>query len=220
MNILFLNSKLKVLIRRLVGNLAFSSKNYWEKRYKGMGTSGAGSYGRLAQFKSEVINNFILEHDVHTVLEFGCGDGNQLLLANYPSYRGVDVSRTAIELCRNKFSSDLKKQFCLLSDYKLVLADLTLSLDVIYHLVEDRIYLEHMHYLFDSSNKYVIIYSSNHDDLNYDGTHERHRNLTRWVEQYRRDFKLTNIIKNRYPFSDKNPNDTSHADFYFFERAT
>ena len=54
--------------------------SYWENRYKNNGNSGAGSYGRLAEFKADVINNFIAENKITSVIEFGCGDGNQLSL--------------------------------------------------------------------------------------------------------------------------------------------
>ena len=37
-------------------------------------------------------------------------------------------------------------------------AELALSLDVIYHLVEDTVYESYMGQLFDSATKYVIVY--------------------------------------------------------------
>ena len=41
-------------------SLAFpGSASYWELRYRNGGTSGAGSYGRLAEFKAEVLNEFV-----------------------------------------------------------------------------------------------------------------------------------------------------------------
>src|SRR5262245_42492336 len=81
------------LVDRL-GNLLTpfpGSARYWQFRYKEGGSSGAGSYGRLAQFKSEVLNKLVAHQDVKTVVEFGCGDGNQLLTARYPQYIGLDV---------------------------------------------------------------------------------------------------------------------------------
>ena len=33
------------------------SEKYWEKRYIAGGNSGAGSYGKLAEFKAEVLND-------------------------------------------------------------------------------------------------------------------------------------------------------------------
>ncbi|MBI9084342.1 MAG: hypothetical protein JEZ11_12140 [Desulfobacterales bacterium] len=72
---------------------------YWERRYAQGGTSGAGSYGRLAEFKAEVLNTFVEERGVQNIIEFGCGDGNQLSLAKYPSYVGLDASKTAVTQC-------------------------------------------------------------------------------------------------------------------------
>ena len=43
------------------------------------------------------------------MVEFGCGDGNQLSLAQYPRYVGLDVSRTAIGLCQRRFAKDPAK---------------------------------------------------------------------------------------------------------------
>ena len=75
------------------------SQPYWERRYARGGDSGAGSYGRLAIFKAEFVNSFVRDHGIRSVIEFGCGDGNQLSLAEYPSYFGLDVSRSAVEAC-------------------------------------------------------------------------------------------------------------------------
>lgn len=45
------------------------------------------------------------------MIEFGCGDGNQLSLLQVPGYTGVDVSRSAVEKCRSKFKDDSTKKF-------------------------------------------------------------------------------------------------------------
>ena len=46
------------------------SKNYWEQRYAGRGTSGAGSYGKLAEFKAEIINSFIKNNKISIIKVF------------------------------------------------------------------------------------------------------------------------------------------------------
>ena len=61
------------------------SAQYWETRYRTGGDSGAGSYGRLAKFKAESINGFVRENGIHSVIEWGCGDGSQLSLAGIPT---------------------------------------------------------------------------------------------------------------------------------------
>jgi hypothetical protein len=64
-----------------------SSADYWERRYQKGGTSGAGSYNHLAEFKAEFLNAFVAEHHVASVIEFGSGDGAQLRLATTYGFR-------------------------------------------------------------------------------------------------------------------------------------
>lgn len=194
------------------------SENYWIRRYNKGRNSGSGSYGKLAEFKAEIINGFVQENDIATIIEYGCGDGNQLQLADYPSYLGFDVSAKAIELCLEAHGEDTSKSFQLMVDYKDERAELTLSLDVIYHLVEDEVFSLYMQRLFDSAEKYVIIYSSNFKD-DYEGCaqHVRHRNFTTWVENKRSNWKLQKMIKNRYPYAGDDT-EGSFADFYIYTK--
>src|SRR5262245_41742960 len=99
----------RLLARRKNMKLFASSAGNWEKRYAHGRNSGVGSYGFLAEFKAEVLNRFVAAHQVQTVIEFGCGDGNQLTLAEYPTYLGFDVSRTAISQCQTLFKADGNK---------------------------------------------------------------------------------------------------------------
>lgn len=194
------------------------SKNYWENRYQAARNSGPGSYGRLAEFKAEVLNRFVAENNISEVIELGCGDGNQLALAKYPRYKGFDVAKTAITICKEKFKDDPSKEFYLL-DNKLqqtAKAPLTLSLDVLYHLIEDAVFNAYMHDLFSRSSKYVIIYSSNYND--HFAPHVKCRKFTDWIEANISDtWKLVEVIKNKYPFDANNPDNTSMADFYIYQ---
>lgn len=193
-----------------------TTAQYWEDRYRSGGNSGAGSYNRLAQFKSEVLNDFVQRNHVASVIEFGCGDGAQLGLAEYPSYVGVDVSKSAISMCRQRYGADPNKIFFsaknLPSDTR---ADLALSLDVIYHLVEDGVFDTYMRRLFEAATRFVIIYSSN-EDQPWTGKHVRHRNFSDWIERHSPNWILVEVIRNKYPFDPSHPDDTSFADFYIF----
>jgi hypothetical protein len=194
------------------------SVKYWEARYSNGGTSGDGSYGKLAEFKAEVINDFVANHGVETVIEFGCGDGNQLSLVRYPSYLGFDISETAIRMCKKQFAYN-NKAFKLMSEYSGETADLTLSLDVIYHLVEDKIFEDYMIKLFRASTKYIIIYSSDSDDNSrYDGNYIKHRKFSRWVQDSLPEWKLIQHIPNKYPYrNDKTGG--SFADFFIYKKS-
>lgn len=200
------------------------SREFWETRYSLGGNSGQGSYGKFAEFKAEVLNNFVKEKAILSVIEFGCGDGNQLSLAQYPQYIGLDVSPTAISLCLKKFTQDKSKSFylyrpsCFVDYQKLFQADLGLSLDVIYHLVEDDVYHAYMDHLFSASRKFVIIYSS---DRNQAGgahaRHVRHRNFSARVKERFPAWKLVEQIKNPYP-GKGDFGQGSFADFFIFEK--
>lgn len=200
--------------------LPFDSGKYWEERYGGGGCSGAGSYNRLAEFKAEILNKFVKEKGIKKVIEWGCGDGNQLKLAEYPEYIGFDVSKEAVKICSEKFSKDVTKEFVwcggesFKSEQK---GDLAISLDVIYHLVEDDVYEQYMERLFLSSQKYICIYSSNFEERS--AVHVRNRKFTDWIEAHiSRVWKLLKIVRNRYPYSEDNLDETSWSDFYFYER--
>lgn len=194
---------------------------YWEQRYASGDTSGAGSYDKLAEFKAKVINEFLKEHsEVQLCYEWGCGDGNQLSYIAYPSYAGADVSATAIEHCRKKYSADSTKKFYTVEELEKESrknpCDLSISLDVLFHLVEDDVYDAYLQRLFAAAKKYVIIYSSNQEKQQY--IHVKHRMFTKDVEEKFPDFKLIKKIDNEYPFSWENPDTTSLCDFYFYER--
>lgn len=194
-----------------------TSHQYWENRYRFGGNSGAGSYNRLAEYKGSVINDFIVENNVESVIELGCGDGNQLGNFKVKNYVGFDVSKTAIHQCRKIYKNDASKQFYLMESLGDIKADLVLSLDVIYHLVEDDVFVDYMEKLFSASNKYVIIYSSNTDKNFETAPHVKHRKFTTWIEQHT-SFHLMRHIPNKYPFDKEKKGETTFADFYFFER--
>jgi hypothetical protein len=198
----------------------FNSANYWESRYLDGRDSGAGSYNRLSVFKAEIVNRFVNEHDVQSVIEFGCGDGSQLRLANYPTYIGVDVSPTVLSATRQAFADDTSKSFVHLDDVGPEhRSDLSMSLDVIYHLVEEGVFERYMGLLFDSTCRYVIVYSSN-EDRQSDSVHVRHRRFTDWISRRRPEFSQVGFVKNAYPEDVKDIDNTSFADFYIFERVS
>ena len=200
---------------------SFNSGEYWENRYKVGKTSGAGSYNALAEFKAEIINKFISDNGIIRVVEWGCGDGNQLSYMDFADYLGLDVSPEAIGICRKKFADDGSKRFSLIDENFRIGRefDLALSLDVIFHLVEDAVFEKYMLDLFSSSNKYVCVYSSDSETppkLSVPVKHVKHRKFTKFIEENIADFTLVENIKNRYPFNAINQKRTSFADFYFY----
>lgn len=196
-----------------------SSADYWERRYHSGGNSGAGSFNNLARFKASVVNEFVKEHDIDSVIEHGCGDGNQLKLLQISDYTGVDISREAIKRCQECYAGDSTKRFLTSEQFHGQCADAALSMDVVYHLTEDEVFEKYMHALFDSARHFVIIYSSNKDEQDdFQPKHVRHRKFTSWVAQNRKDWSLIKTVRNAYPYTGDDTR-SSFADFYFFGRA-
>lgn len=195
------------------------SHDYWESRYSAGGNSGCGSYGELASFKANFMNNFVAQNKIISLVEFGCGDGNQLTLSNYPNYIGLDVAQSAIDRCRKLFANDFSKRFMVLTENEShdeqFKSELAMSLDVIYHLVEDDVYEGYMKRLFAAGDNFVIIYSSNFDSPTT--FHVRHRKFSDWVGSNCSNFKLIQTVKNKYPYQGDNQTG-SLADFYVYQK--
>jgi hypothetical protein len=97
-------------------------------------------------------------------------------------------------------------------------SDLSLSLDVIYHLVEDDVFEKYMKDIFSVSKKYVIIYASNtNEQKDFQSNHVKHREFTEWVAKNEKNWKLKEVVKNKYPI-EKYGENGSFVDFYVFQR--
>ncbi len=205
-----------------LGETFTSSADYWERRYAAGYTSGAGSYGKFAEFKAGMLNDFVAEKEVRSVIEFGCGDGRQLGLARYPDYTGLDVSEAAVRACREMFAGDPAKRFHLYDPERFpgeageFRAELSLSLDVIYHLVEDGVFETHMKHLFGSAERFVIIYSSDHDE--WPKRHVRHRRFSAHAAAHFPGWALAGRVPNPYP-AETEGKEGACSDFYIYERA-
>jgi 2-polyprenyl-3-methyl-5-hydroxy-6-metoxy-1,4-benzoquinol methylase len=188
----------------------FNSTKYWNQRYINGGNSGAGSYNELSQFKADIINNFIENNQIKSIVDYGVGDGNQLKLINTENliYTGIDVSEFIISKCKEEFKDDKTKKFIHIDNIDNELkTDLVLSCDVIYHLIEEPVYKEYMDNLFSMSKKYVIIYAPN---INYnEAVHVKKREFIEYIFDNYTNFNLVKRIKGKgCPFYIFQKNDT------------
>lgn len=126
-------------------------------------------------------------------------------------------------MCKERFINDKTKSFllydpfCFVDNRGIFYADLALSLDIIYHLIEDDIYDLYMKHLFKSAKRNVIIYSSNFDS-NTEFMHVKNRHFSKWVSSNLPNWIVTNKISNRYPYDKNNPENTSESDFFIFKK--
>lgn len=94
-----------------------------------------------------------------------------------------------------KYAKDKTKKFmwCGNEDFIVdIKADLTMSLNVIYHLIEDDTYHIYMKRLFSSSKKYVYICSCNFDK-SY-ANHIKCRKFTDYIKNYKKFLSLFFIV--------------------------
>lgn len=196
----------------------FSSAGYWEYRYGSGGTSGAGSYGRLALYKAAFLNDFFRRNKVKSAIEFGCGDGNQAALLKIANYTGVDVSKSAIEACRARRLSKAKYSFHTYEDLPAgEPREAALSIDVIFHLVETEVFRKYIADVFAAASKYVVVYSSNFD-APWPASHVKHRRFTDHVAEAHPDWSLCFMVANAFPYDGGDVDNTSFCDFFIYRR--
>lgn len=144
----------------------YTPAGYWDRRYRDGRSSGAGSEGAEGAYKAAYISKFIADHQVQTVVDWGCGDGQVLELIKFPkgtSYTGVDVSQTIVDRMAARFP---QHRFIGPSDghnyedaYRM-----SMSMDVLFHLPDDHDYFEYLDHLFNSATRHVVIYATNTPD--------------------------------------------------------
>lgn len=143
-----------------------SITDYWNDRYlDGKYGSGPGSRGAEAERKAAFVNALVEEHHVNRVIDWGCGDGEVARLIRSRRYIGLDVSEVAIALCGEHAPLPRRTWYRFDGSRapKLPPGGLALSLDVIFHLTDDRLYRRHLKLVFGSA-PLVCIHSSNFDE--------------------------------------------------------
>lgn len=189
---------------------------YWDQRYLSGGTSGSGSYGRLGAYKAEFMNKFIADNRIESVIDFGCGDGNQISMLNQDiRYIGLDASNVALSKCIAKFGGTRGWQFY---EYppQGAMADLAMSLDVLFHIIEPRAFELYLEHLFRSAIRFVIIYSSDFDAVT--SPHENRISFSMYVRETFKDWCLAESIDNRFPYDPYNPDTTSHSKWFVYKK--
>jgi hypothetical protein len=189
--------------KKAVNSNNFDYQAYWEQRYVQGKTSGDGSYGLLAQFKADIINNFVRENGISSIIEIGCGDGAQLSLMHYPKYLGMDVSKKSIELCQRAFKDDKTKSFMIYDPRyfekvsSFMSADLVVCLDVLYHIIDESDFIKTLDDTFGLAKKFVILYTTTKERPSF-VAHILHRDLFSYLTKYS-DFSVIEVKPNKYP---------------------
>lgn len=185
-------TKLRILNDNSLSN--FDVKAYWEKRYGNGGTSGWGSHNpQSVLFKSSYINELIKNYSIKTIVELGCGDGNQLeKFVGYDKYYGYDISTNILDNCRLQFIYHKNIEFVRdINELFVRKYDLVLSLDVVYHLVDDILFEKHINDLFTLSN-IITLFTTNIDET-VPVKHIKNRCVTEYINKKNWDYTLIDV---------------------------
>ena len=160
-----------------------NSGDYWRRRYWYGGNSGAGSRGDSAERKAKFVTSFARSQGAQSITDLGSGDGECASKIEIPRYIGYDVSKMAVTMARARCRDLQSHQFHEFADRDVETGDLTLSMDVTFHLVEDDVYNWHLRDLAKYARMAVLIYSTDYDSSATG--HVRHRKVSRdWMNRF------------------------------------
>ncbi|MDC7784323.1 hypothetical protein PQJ75_06685 [Rhodoplanes sp. TEM] len=120
---------------------AFDNRAFWSRRYTTapwLG-SGPGSRGIAAWYKRAIVERVIVERDVRSVLDVGCGDlcwidpKDNVLDARNIRYMGLDIAAPVVALGQARFPQFEFRVFDLLADDLPDGFDLLICFDVLIH---------------------------------------------------------------------------------------
>lgn len=111
----------------------FSNSVFWDERYVNdpeLG-SGIGSRGEHADYKAELIREFLSRSSAGRLVDFGCGDCSILERIDIANYVGVDASRQVVNLNKARFPQH--EFICAELPHVNLRSELSLCLDVLIH---------------------------------------------------------------------------------------
>lgn len=196
-----------------------NDKLYWNKRYASGGNSGSGSRGQLAMYKADVINDLIVKHKIHTLLDLGCGDGYQGDMYKVQRYLGYDISDAAIDLCKARYFDRVNASFDVYHpNMPLPIAEMAISMDVLFHITDKSRLETYLKDLFGCAEKVVVVYAYDHDNSDNDrfAPHYKPVKFTSIIKEQHPDWMLSQHIENKFPVKEFGTAKGSYSDFYIY----
>lgn len=138
----------------------FKSDEYRDNRYIAWGNSWEGSYWDNAIYKAYFINHFVKYNNIKSAIEVWCWDWANLWMYEIQWYKWYDVSQKAIEICSKMYKDDTTKEFYVNNeDTELWKAELSMCIDMIYHVFPRAKREKMIDKIIDAWEKYVIFYT-------------------------------------------------------------
>jgi hypothetical protein len=110
---------------------------FWNERYQlfpQLG-SGPGSRGYAAVYKNALVKNIVVQHQIHSIVDIGCGDlcWLDLEILEGRSYIGLDISTVAIERAQAAYPSLRFAVYDATAEPVPIEGDLVVSFDLLIH---------------------------------------------------------------------------------------
>ena len=134
-----------------------NTTEYWEARYKARDISGSGSAGTNLDYKISLLKNILLEKEVNSVIDLGCGQSAVLTGLDFIEYLGIDVSSNVINENKQRFPNRKFYELKVIQN-RSDLGELVLSSEVIFCLNRKELD-EHLQHLNQFSTKYIAIFT-------------------------------------------------------------
>lgn len=136
-------------------------EQYWEERYFSSGTSGEGSVGVERAWKWRIMDTYI--PFLNNVLDLGCGDLSFWEGKDCEDYTGIDISNTIIE--KNKINRPKWNFICANAENRItgLKKDIVLCFDVLFHILDDKNYLDILENLCYYSEDFILIHTWIHN---------------------------------------------------------
>jgi 2-polyprenyl-3-methyl-5-hydroxy-6-metoxy-1,4-benzoquinol methylase len=155
-----------------------SLKNHFEKNYLNNKGSGKGSVGLVRKYVHKIMQTYLLDYELYSFIDFGCGD-LALWYKNPPKlYTGLDFAENIQIINRrnhlNKFiTQDLTVPLK-------INADVVVCYNVLYHIIDEEEFLKILNNLCLSSNSYIFIYTWWLEPKKYDKSFQHFRELKKY----------------------------------------
>lgn len=172
------------------GGCSKMTKFDWDEHYKSGGKSGDPSdYMKSREWKHALIAKYC-DIKNNSIIDVGCGD-LQFWQGRKPAkYIGIDISQTIIDAHTEKYPD---RQFiCASSDESLdISADMVMCFDMLWHIIDDDVYIETLKNIRRYSKKYIMIYTWNSNPFNRNILHRIINMLVKFKKTHVLDFDIT-----------------------------
>jgi len=130
--------------------------NYWKKHYATGGKSTGGSIDEGRTWKQNILKEYNVWEE--TIIDIGCGD-LEFWENQFPAkYTGIDISEVIID--KNKMLHPEGKFICSSSsDTHNIQANVVICFDVLYHIMDEDVYIKTIENIARYSKKYIFIWT-------------------------------------------------------------